>query len=143
MMRGMAQRFAARETSKDVLSGEAEFKPHAPVIERNERGQFLTGHKQVSPGRPKGSRNKVAETFLADLLEVWELHGREALIACAQTDPARFCAITAATLPKDYNVGLDVTLNQARDALGAYRMLQELSRKQLEDLRNGAADPVA
>src|SRR5215831_15947253 len=99
------------------LADKPKIEPHCEPIQRNKAGQFLQGSTGNRGGRPAGSRNKVAETFLADLHEVWQLHGREALIACAQTDPARFCAITAATLPKDFQISAEVTVQAAMSNL--------------------------
>ena len=42
--------------------------------DRNEAGQFLNGHKK-SRGRPKGSRTKLAEDVVTDVLESWRRDG--------------------------------------------------------------------
>jgi hypothetical protein len=44
-------------------------KDHHP-IERNKNGTFVAGHRG-GPGRPVGSRNRLAESFLADLQREW------------------------------------------------------------------------
>jgi hypothetical protein len=76
-----------------------------------------TGHKQrivgtpfrpgVSgnpAGRPKGSRNRLAEDFVANLADAWQEHGATALAICAKTEPAQFCRIIASLMPKDINI---------------------------------------
>jgi Family of unknown function (DUF5681) len=68
---------------------------------RDDKGQFLQGVSGNKAGRPKGSRNKLGERFLDDLLEAWEDRGRDALVACATKEPAQFCKIVANILPKE------------------------------------------
>jgi hypothetical protein len=50
---------------------------------------------------PKGSRNKLAEDFLADAYEQWQQHGSTALETMAKTEPAKFCQMVANLLPKE------------------------------------------
>ena len=53
-------------------------------IERDQRnGRFLAGNSG-NGGRKPGSRNKLAESFVADLKEIWEEHGITALERVAQ-----------------------------------------------------------
>ena len=46
-------------------------------------------------GRPKGSRNKVSEAFLADFLEVWGSRGKAAIERVADEFPAVFVRVAA------------------------------------------------
>jgi choline dehydrogenase-like flavoprotein len=41
---------------------------------RNSRGEYVTGHIG-GPGRPRGSRNRLSEQFIADLQADWEQYG--------------------------------------------------------------------
>lgn len=86
----------------------------------------------VSPnphGRPKGSRNKLGEAFVADFLKEWEENGSAALRACRVEDPAKFCSIAASLLPKEFNIKED---NGAFD-----RLLEQFSDEQLEQFISG------
>jgi hypothetical protein len=93
---------------------------------RNERGQFQKGYS--GGGRPKGSRNKLTETFIADFLTTWEEGGIAALRKCRDADPATYCRIAASLLPKqaeiDVNIGLEhlttvaEVIEYAREELG-------------------------
>jgi hypothetical protein len=62
---------------------------------------FKPGASGNPAGRPKGSRNKLTEDFLADAYAQWQKHGSTALEAMATTDPAKFCQMVANLLPKE------------------------------------------
>jgi hypothetical protein len=70
-------------------------------------GRFLPGNSGFG-GRPKGSRNKLSENFLADLHDCWERFGPQALERCATEDPAAFCKILAGLMPRDVNLNVGV-----------------------------------
>ncbi|MFN7610978.1 MAG: hypothetical protein ACK5QX_08600 [bacterium] len=56
------------------------------------------------PGRPKGSKNKLSEDFLRDMSEVWDAHGKAALLNVAQNEPAKFVQVAASLIPKEMRV---------------------------------------
>ena len=72
---------------------------------RDAKGRFLVGNKPPG-GRPKGSRNKLAESFVSDLRDCWETHGIEALERCATEEPAQFVRVVASLMPKDINLSV-------------------------------------
>jgi len=63
------------------------------VSYRDTRGRFTKGWK--GGGRKLGSRQKIAEDFLADSYTVWHEHGLNALRVTALSEPAKFCGIAA------------------------------------------------
>lgn len=57
-----------------------------------------------NPGRPKGSRNKLAEAFTSDVLAHWEQHGPDAIHAAYQESPLGYTRMVASILPKEIKV---------------------------------------
>ena len=107
--------------------------PHSEPLKFEPKNNF--GDKQARPwqpgqsgnpaGRPRGSRNRLSEAFLADLREAWERHGARALETCALEDPSGFVRTVAGLMPRhvDLNVGVDaaqfaLTFRQAIELLG-------------------------
>jgi hypothetical protein len=90
-------------------------------------GQFLLGHNGLG-GRPKGSRNKLGEAFVADLCAEWSNSGADALKRLASEDPASFVRVVASVLPKEIDATLNVdfaAITEARTFVEAYRMARD------------------
>lgn len=68
-------------------------------------GQFIKG-KKGGPGRPRGSRAKLGEAFVADLMEDWEDHGKTVIEAVRKDRPQDYLKVVASILPKDVNVNV-------------------------------------
>jgi hypothetical protein len=75
-------------------------------------GRFLPGNSGFG-GRPKGSRNRLAESIIEDLKIAWNEHGTTALERCAAEDPTAFCKIVAGLLPKDIDINLTAAVDVA------------------------------
>jgi hypothetical protein len=73
-------------------------------------GRFVTGGKP-GPGRPKGSRNALAEDFLRDLRDAWNEHGREALARTARDEPGVFIRVVSSIMPRDLAISMTVDVN--------------------------------
>jgi hypothetical protein len=55
-------------------------------------------------GRPKGSRNKLSEDFVAALYNDFQDHGSAAIAACREEKPDVYVRVIASLLPKDVNM---------------------------------------
>lgn len=73
---------------------------------RDEKGKFLPGHREPNAGRPKGSKNKLANSFFTDILTVWEERGLSAVREMADMDPASFNRMIASVMPKDMDIDI-------------------------------------
>lgn len=68
-----------------------------------ETGQFIVGHTGIG-GRPKGSRNKLGEAYIADMYERWQARGVEAINKTIDTQPAQFIRAIASILPQQLEI---------------------------------------
>lgn len=88
---------------------------------RDETGRFIV--PPVSPGRPKGSRNKLGEAFLQDMLADWSEHGVAAIQAVREEKPDQYLKVVASVLPKELNLRVndfdDLTDDQLARQLAA------------------------
>ena len=77
---------------------------------------FAKGHPKTG-GRVKGTRNKIADQFLKDLLEEWNVGGRDAMKIAPVTE--RFCVMVANLLPKELEICCRSTKRNFRSGIGA------------------------
>jgi hypothetical protein len=89
-----------------------------PKPEQDEKGRFLPGNNGGS-GRPKGSRNQLGETFVADLYADWQKHGPVTITKVRETRPADYLKVIASILPKDSNVKVSAIESMTDDELSA------------------------
>jgi len=96
---------------------------------RDRGGRFLTGHNG-GPGRPKGSRNKLAQQYIEDFYDVWQRKGMAALERVADECPAKFITAAAALIPQHFKVEHDHALTLSVPELEA--KLLEIRAKLLD-----------
>jgi hypothetical protein len=63
--------------------------------------QIATQFQVGNPGRPKGSKNKLTEDFLRDVLEAWTDKGKAAMDAMIAEKPGDFVKMVAGLMPKE------------------------------------------
>jgi hypothetical protein len=90
------------------------------MSERNHKGQFLVGDKWTgnAAGRPKGSRNKLAESFTDALYKDFLEHGEGAIEAMRASDPSGYVRVIAGILPKDVRIEKSSLDELSDDQLG-------------------------
>lgn len=86
-----------------AMSDESENTPPKRIIGR----PFQPGN----PGRPKGSKNKLADAFVADLHDDWLEHGPAVIAQVRAEKPDQYMKVIASIIPKDHNV----TVNNVDD----------------------------
>jgi hypothetical protein len=66
--------------------------------------RYVPGQSGNREGRKPGSRVKLAERFLADMMAAWERHGVAAADQMAKASPAQFVQCIASLQPKQLEV---------------------------------------
>lgn len=69
-------------------------------------------------GRPKGSRAKLAESFINDIQEDWKDNGKAVLAKVRTEDPSTYLRVVAAVLPKEIEVEVGEGLAALLSAIG-------------------------
>ena len=70
-------------------------------------GQLLPGVHLNPAGRPKGSRNKLGEAFIAALHDDFKAHGIAAIERVRTEEPAQYLKVIATIVPKELNIKTD------------------------------------
>ncbi len=70
-------------------------------MSRNDAGRFQTGGNG-GPGRPKGSRNKLSEEFLAALHDNFLQNGVTAIERMCEEDPTAYLRMIASLVPRQF-----------------------------------------
>lgn len=86
----------------------------AESSKRDDGGRFLPGFVH-SPGRPKGSRNKLGEDFLAALHADFQQHGAQVIETVRANKPDAYLKVIASILPQQVDVKVD-PLEEMSDA---------------------------
>lgn len=82
------------------------------ILKDEKTGRFLKG--TGGAGRKKGSRNKLGEAFLTDMMQDWEEHGKSVIAAVRAEKPDQYLKVVASILPKDLNVNVN-SLDEVTD----------------------------
>ena len=85
--------------------------------------KFQPGQSGNPAGRPKGSKNKLSEDFLAELYVVFQESGGEAIRRMCAEHPSDFVRVLAGLVPKE--LLLEVTTEQHNFVVSAKPLLTE------------------
>ena len=106
--------------------------------ERVGRGHPPIAHrfKPGNPGRPKGSRNKLGEHFIAALCADFEAHGEGVIARVREEDPAVYLRVIAQIVPQSVLVHEAKLDELSDDELAAYL----LAVREIVRAREGVVD---
>src|SRR5262245_12944831 len=93
---------------------------------------FKPGVSGNSLERPKGSRNKLGEAFVAALAEDFEQHGAEAIAECRTKFPGKYLSVVAQILPKEIDVAIEADIRHEHHVLqfvSDYRSLKAAAER--------------
>ncbi len=89
-------------------------------------GRFLPGNSGLG-GRPKGSRNRHSEFFLASFAADFEQHGPAVIALVREQQPATYLRIAADLLPKEATLDIDINvLGDVTNVVQAFRIAADL-----------------
>jgi Family of unknown function (DUF5681) len=106
-----------------------------PKKYRNLQPAWKPGQSGNPAGRPKGSRSKLNEAFLADFMAAWEQHGSEALTRTATEAPGMFVRVAASILPRHFKMEYDFA-DMTDEQLDRY--VRDINAAIAEELRASA-----
>ena len=82
------------------------------------------GKAAILHGRPKGSRNKLSEEFVAEVCADWCEHGETAIRTVRETRPEAYVRVVASLLPRQVQAEISGPTNEDRVTALAEKLAQ-------------------
>ncbi len=80
---------------------------------RDEQGRFIV--PPVSPGRPKGARNKLGEAFIQALHDSFNEHGPETIETVRTEKPDQYLKVIASLIPSEHRITINDQFSEMSD----------------------------
>jgi hypothetical protein len=112
-----------------------------PETTGEQRADIATRFKPGNPGRPKGSRNKLTEDFLKDVLDAWTDKGKAAVDSMIEDKPGDFVKMVASLMPKEATLTINDHSEMTDDELA--ERVRQLAAQLSPFLIGGTGDAEA
>lgn len=99
---------------------------------------FQPGQSGNPAGRPKGSRNKLTEDFLRDVLAAWTASGKQAMNDMIAEKPSEFVKMVAGLIPKEATLTINDHSEMTDDELA--ERVRQLAAQLAPFLLDGTGD---
>lgn len=93
--------------------------PQKQLPKELEKFKWEPGKSANPAGRPKGSRNKLGEDFIAAVAADFEAHGPATIVKVREERPHEYLKVVAGILPKELNVRTSALEELSDDDLAA------------------------
>jgi hypothetical protein len=80
---------------------------------RDEHGRFIV--PPVSPGRPKGARNKLGEAFIEAMHDSFNEHGPETIETVRTEKPDQYLKVIASLIPSEHRITINDQFSEMSD----------------------------
>ena len=107
----------------------------APQKHRGLRDPWKPGESGNPAGRPKGSRNRLSEEFVAEVYADWCEHGAAAIQTVRETRPDVYVKVVASLLPRQVQAEVSGPTHEDRVTALAER-LARLDHERAEQSRS-------
>src|SRR6516164_9955860 len=92
---------------------------------------FRPGNNANPAGRPRGAKNKLHRSFIEALTKDFEENGDKAIRQCRVTQPGKYLALIASTLPREFFFEHNTVGQLSDDELD--RMIETFRSRMIEE----------